>query len=177
MKNSHSTEIRPNTESQQPTQVPSKTNRRLRDRFSSVDYWKTTWWIHLRGVIAGTNKTRNAFASELGISEQRLCHLINKDSDPRMSTVIRIASASGYAPHLVLEPIEDLVKRSVVGGRQYFDYKSNLVAGNNDISFHIKEIGMTFESGPDPIDQKKPAIKATIATRETVIRIPQPLQQ
>jgi hypothetical protein len=92
---------------------------------SDVELWSSIWWLRLS--IAASTVRRSFMAKALGLSRPRISQLLSTEGDIQMSTVIKIALSTGYVPHLVLEPVDDYVKRKSIGGNLTLDHNGAIV--------------------------------------------------
>lgn len=81
------------------------------DLLTSAEYWTTKVQTELCELAQRyERKHRVDTARQLGISEQTLCRLLNCAYDQRLSKLIELSLAMGYAPVIEFKNIHDILK-------------------------------------------------------------------
>lgn len=81
------------------------------DLLTSAEYWTTKVQTDLCELAQRYERKHRAdTARQLGISEQTLCRLLNCAYDQRLSKLIELSLAMGYAPVIEFKNIHDILK-------------------------------------------------------------------
>lgn len=81
------------------------------DLLTSAEYWITKVQTDLCGITRKyERKHRIGTAKQLGISEQTLCRLLNCAYDQRLSRMVELSIAMGYAPVIEFKRLPDIMK-------------------------------------------------------------------